>query len=180
MIECLALSPYLSCTQSPLQNFQSAVLKTFPNLQIRTCKQKRVYADTYKSLIVRVEWSPLYLYTGEDTAWRISRTEYCFIGVGGLLMLWPPLPWKLRDLHPCPNSSLLERAPELLEPRPESQEDPSDGISSHNMTTLLSTSLTLSDKFLMKPRLPFFFLDFFLTLSILTPTRRSKSCIDCS
>lgn len=42
MIECLALSPYLSCTQSPLQNFQSAVLKTFPSLQIRTCKQKSI------------------------------------------------------------------------------------------------------------------------------------------
>lgn len=113
--------------------------------------------------------------TGEVSTRRISRTEYCFVGLAELLMPCPSLPWKLRDLHSLPRSSLIERAPEQWEPRPESKEDPSDGMSSHNMTTRSSMSLTDPDAPPMKPWLRFLRLGFFRTLSILKCARRSLS-----
>lgn len=74
------------------------------------------------------------------------------------------VPWKLWDLHPCPISSPLERVPEL-EPRPESQEDASDGMSSHSMTTR-SFALLEDPDVPTKPRVFFLDLDFFFRLSI--------------
>lgn len=122
--------------------------------------------NSYISLMHRVEWLASGEYTGEDATWRTSLTEYCFTGLEELTVLCTPLPWKLWDLKPWPSSSLLERAPELWEPRPESPEDASEGISSHSMTTRLSTSLTDPNVPTEKPRLRFLSFDFF-ELSIL-------------
>lgn len=119
------------------------------------------------------EWPEFRRCRGEDsTCMRMSRKEHSFAGLGVLLMLWPS---PLLDLHSRPSSSLLERAPELCEPCPESQEVSSDGMSSHIMTTRVSTS-TDPDTLPVKLRLFFFFsFDFFLKLSILLSSRKSLS-----
>lgn len=64
-------------------------------------------------------------------------------------------------------SSLMERVTELWEPRPESQEDASDGMSSHNMNTRSFVSVGDLDTLRKKPELPFLCLDLFFKVSIL-------------
>lgn len=123
--------------------------------------------DSYSSWMRSVDWPGSCTQT--DSIEGTSRRECCLVGL--MEMLGASLPWKLWDLHSCPSSSLYEWAPELCEPRPESQEDPADGISSHCMTTCLSKSLLDPDRLEKTPRL-FFLLNLFFRLNIV----KSEKC----